>query len=180
MDQGSLERYLVQNQIDYSGLQARANQGSTVTWTIGFDDNVLRTAASKQLGNALVPHLSNRPLRVNIKQLAMPRGMCKICYHESNSLDMRHLWRDCRNRDLVCRVCHKDSHTTNECGYVDAIIEYKPGTQVVPEPLIQGTLSARNLQSRAEKRQRQQQEDERSRHSRRTLIMSQTAQANKN
>jgi hypothetical protein len=72
VDQGTLERYLGQIQIDSSGLQARANQGSTVTWTIGFDDNILHTAASKQLGNALVPHLSNRPLRVNIKQLVMP------------------------------------------------------------------------------------------------------------
>jgi hypothetical protein len=65
VDQGTIERYLGQKQIDYSGLQARASQGSTVTWTIGFGDNILRTATSKQLGNALVPHLSNRPLRVN-------------------------------------------------------------------------------------------------------------------
>jgi hypothetical protein len=98
VDQGTLERYLGQNQIDYSGRQARANQGSTVTWTIGFDDNILRTAASKQLCIALVPYLSNRPLRVNIKQLAIPREMCNICYHESNSLDMRHMWRDCQPR----------------------------------------------------------------------------------
>ena len=77
VDQGTIERYLGQKEIDYSGLQARDNQSSTVTWTIGFDDNIQRTAASKQLGNALVPHLSNRPLRVNIKHSPCPEG-CAI------------------------------------------------------------------------------------------------------
>jgi hypothetical protein len=42
VNQGTLERYLGQKHIDYSGLQGRANQGSTVKWTIGFDDNILR------------------------------------------------------------------------------------------------------------------------------------------
>ena len=179
VDQGTLERFLGQKEIDYSGLQARPNSGATVTWTIGFDDNLLRTEASKQLGNAIVPHLSNRPLRINVKQLTMPRGMCNICFHESNSLDnMRHMWRDCPNRRNVCTVCHKDSHTTNECGYVDALVEYEPETQEVPDPVRRGNLTAHNLQSRADRRERQQQEDEQSRQSRRTL-MSQTARAKK-
>ena len=130
VDQGTLERFLGQQEIDYSGLQARPNSGNTVTWTIGFDNNLLRTEASKKLGNAIVAHLSNRPLRINVKQLTMPRGMCNICFHESNSLDnMRHMWRECPNRNYVCTVCHKDSHTTNECGYVDALVEYEPETQ---------------------------------------------------
>ena len=140
---------------------------------------MLRTAASKQLGNAIVPHISNRPLRINVKQLTMPRGMCNICFHESNSLDnMRHMWRDCPNRRNVCTVCNKDSHSTEECGYVDALIEFEPDTQVVPEPVRRGTLTAHNLQSRAERRERQQRADEQSRQSRRTL-MSQTARAKK-
>jgi hypothetical protein len=88
------------------------------------------------------------------------------------------MWRDCRNRNLVCRVCPKDSHTTNECGYVDAIIEYEPDAQAVPDPVMQSALSARILQSRADGRQRQQKADERSRQSRRAL-MSQIARAKK-
>ena len=140
---------------------------------------MLRTAASKQLGNAIVPHISNRPLRINVKQLTMPQGMCNICFHESNSLDnMRHMWRDCPNRRNVCAVCHKDSHTTEECGYVDALIEYEPETQVVPEPVRRGTLTAYNLQSRADRRERQQRADEISHQSRRTLV-SQSARAKK-
>jgi len=78
----------------------------------------------------------------------------------------------------VCTVCHKDSHTTNECGYVDALVEYEPETQEVPAPVRRGNLTAHNLQSRADRRERQQQEDEQSRQSRRTL-MSQTARAKK-
>ena len=78
-----------------------------------------RLDAANALGNALVPHLSRNPLRINVKQRNIPRGSCIICYHENNmEIRFNHSYKQCKNRDRVCPYCHQASHLADRCPYV--------------------------------------------------------------
>ena len=49
----------------------------------------------------------------------IPRGSCIICYHENNTgLRFNHSYKQCRNRDRVCRYCHQANHPVERCPYV--------------------------------------------------------------
>ena len=118
--EGTLTRYLNAKDLDFCGMTKRATKSRTNTWTIGFERNMPdRLDAANALGNALVPHLSRNPLRINVKQRNIPRGSCIICYHETNTeLKYNHSYKQCKNRDRVCPYCHQASHLADRCPYV--------------------------------------------------------------
>ena len=118
--EGTLTRYLNAKGLDFCGMTKRATKSRTNTWTIGFEFNMPdRLDAANALGNALVPHLSRNPLRINVKQRNIPRGSCIICYHETNTeIRFNHSYKQCKNRDRVCPYCHQASHLADRCPYV--------------------------------------------------------------
>ena len=118
--EGTLTRYLNAKGLDFCGMTKRATKSRTNTWTIGFEFNMPdRLDAANALGNALVPHLSRNPLRINVKQRNIPRGSCIICYHETNTeIRCNHSYKQCNNRDRVCPYCHQASHLADRCPYV--------------------------------------------------------------
>ena len=108
-----------------------------------------RLDAANLLGNALVPHISRSPLRINVKQRNIPRGACIICYHELNNLRSNHGYKQCPNRNRVCRYSHSANHPVEQCPYVLSDSHVEPRAReptprpIYPRPAV--TLSAHPL-----------------------------------
>ena len=135
--EGTLIRYFAQIDMDFCGLTKRATKARTNTWTVGFLKNMPdRLDAANLLGNALVPHISRSPLRINVKQRNIPRGACIICYHELNKLRFNHPYKQCPNRNAVCRYCHSANHPAQQCPYVLSDSHVEPEARApTPRPI---------------------------------------------